>query len=279
MKTQYYYTNPPIYDPGMCDLTVPLRIISSGIVSQAVIPNPRVRLDWYLLYILSGSLKISINGELHTLVAGNVLLISDGTKHFHYTENDNSVKYLWIHFTGASIKSTLTHFKLSYDTPLYAGVHHSMNEYWQRLFNTFILNDEYFQDVSSAILIEIFAQFSRYIHNSDSEYSFLNSISYIHKNYSSNIKISELAEMENLSETYYRTIFKKLTGISPSEYITNKRIEIAAKLLENTNLSIEDIATECGYADVFYFFRMFKKKTGSTPAKYRKMQHRKTPTE
>lgn len=279
MKTQYYYTNPPIYDPGVRDLTVPLRIVSSGIVSQIVIPNPRVRLDWYLLYILSGSLKISINGEIHTLVAGNVVVISAGTKHFHHTEKDNSVKYLWIHFTGSNIESTLEHFKLNYNTPLYAGVHHSMNEYWQRLFNTFILNDDYFQDVSSAILTEIFAQFSRFIHSADYEHSFLNSISYMHKNYSSNIKISELAEMENLSETRYRAIFKKMTGISPSEYIMNRRIEIAVKLLENTNLSISDIAIESGYSDVFYFIRVFKKKTGITPAKYRKMQHKKAPTD
>ncbi len=271
MENQAYYSTPVVTDPGMCDKSVPLRIVASGVVAETKnVSNKRIRHDWYLIYLVNGELKIDFENDGCTVKAGDVIAIPPDTRHFCYTKGNDCVDYMWVHFTGYNADDLIEHFKIVPKTPHCIGTHHSMTEHWQRLFNSFILNDEFFPDVSTAILTEILAQFSRYIHNTTLRNSFLKSITFIHKNYADDIKISELAEMEHLSETHYRTCFRKITGISPSEYITKRRIEAATKLLESTKMSISDIATRSGYSDIYYFIRMFKKKTGTTPAKYRK---------
>lgn len=271
MKTQNYYTQPVIRDPGICDLSLPLRIVSAGAVSEVPYSNKRTRLDWYLIYVLKGSLYIELCEKTYCLNSGSMILISPDTSHFHYTKNNETVDYLWIHFTGYNSRHISKHFRISPNIPHFAGINHSISENWQRLFNTIILNDDFLYDVSSAILTEIMADFSRYIHNTNHKNNFLKSISYIHKHFSEDLSVTELAKMEGLSQSHYRTIFKEITGISPADYITLRRIENASKLLENTNMSLSEIAASSGYNDVYYFIRMFKKKAGITPAKYRKI--------
>ncbi len=271
MKSQAYYSTPIVRDPGICDKSVPLRIVSAGVVAETSnVSNKRTRRDWYLIYVVNGELEIEFGNKAYTVKPGHIIAIPPNTKHFHYTKGDDKVDYMWIHFTGYNADAMIDHFKIIPNVPNYTGTHHTLSEHYQRLFSSFILNDEFFTDVSSAILTELLAQFSRYIHNTTAKNSFLKSITFIHKNYASDIKINELAAMEGLSETHYRACFKKLTGISPSEYITERRIEGASKLLESTSMSISDIAMANGYSDIYYFIRVFKKQTGTTPAKYRK---------
>jgi YesN/AraC family two-component response regulator len=67
-------------------------------------------------------------------------------------------------------------------------------------------------------------------------------------------------------------MFLKETGLSPTEYMNNLRIEKAKKLLTDNSQesSISDIAEQCGIKDPFYFSRIFKKFTGDTPSEYRR---------
>ena len=84
-----------------------------------------------------------------------------------------------------------------------------------------------------------------------------------------NIDVKTLADMEGLSVSRYRTLFREMTGLAPTEYIINLKIERACELLFCTAYSVTDIAAMCGYTDVLYFIRLFKKKTGTTPGKYK----------
>jgi AraC-like DNA-binding protein len=84
---------------------------------------------------------------------------------------------------------------------------------------------------------------------------------------------SELLAEGPYSNDHLRRRFKKSTGQTPVEYLTNLRIEYAKKLMsENTLLrySIAEIGVMSGYYDSHYFSRIFKKKTGITPADYLK---------
>lgn len=69
--------------------------------------------------------------------------------------------------------------------------------------------------------------------------------------------------------------FKKVTGISPIEYIQQFRIVKAAERLLHTNQSIKEISTAVGIENPEYFATLFKKKTGFTPTEYRKKNEMK----
>lgn len=94
-------------------------------------------------------------------------------------------------------------------------------------------------------------------------------IDYIHKNYTEdNISINLLAQLCNISETYFRQIFRKSYGVSPLKYINNLKITRAKELILSGMYSISDVALLSGFHDESYFSREFKKATGFSPKNY-----------
>ena len=73
-----------------------------------------------------------------------------------------------------------------------------------------------------------------------------------------------------MSSAYFSTVFKRDTGKTFIEYLTDYRMEEASKLLLNDNLKTYVIAERVGYSDPNYFTYVFKRKYGLTPSKYRK---------
>lgn len=93
--------------------------------------------------------------------------------------------------------------------------------------------------------------------------------------YNEKISIRDIASRSNISEVYFRRLFKEKYGISPIQYIHINRIKTAKNLLVEDNLSISEIAQACGFADVYSFSRAFRKRVGISPSQYKKdMQFR-----
>lgn len=95
-------------------------------------------------------------------------------------------------------------------------------------------------------------------------------IKYIEKNYSNNILLKDIAKHIGISEQYLSTVFKKDLGKSPSDYLTEFRIEQAKELLEQNKLNLKEIYSQVGFNSYNYFFTVFKKLTGLTPNAYKK---------
>ena len=85
---------------------------------------------------------------------------------------------------------------------------------------------------------------------------------YIDRHYGEDININELSYLYAMNPNYFSTVFKKETGKTVVNYITEVRILKACKLLAETKGSIADISQSVGYQDTQYFFRVFKKTTG-----------------
>lgn len=97
-------------------------------------------------------------------------------------------------------------------------------------------------------------------------------ISYLSEHFKEDITLAKLAEMFNYNEKYLSHCLHTLTNIHFSEFLAMYRIEYAKKLLESDpSLSITEIALECGFGATNTFNRMFKKITGVTPGKYKKL--------
>lgn len=97
----------------------------------------------------------------------------------------------------------------------------------------------------------------------------LPSIQYINDHFQEPIRISTLAKVCHVSESYYRMIFFEYMHRSPLEYINQFRIERACELIENTNYSMEMISAKCGFQAVSTFYRNFKNLKGCTPCQQR----------
>jgi AraC-like DNA-binding protein/mannose-6-phosphate isomerase-like protein (cupin superfamily) len=95
-------------------------------------------------------------------------------------------------------------------------------------------------------------------------------VTFIYENLSQKITVSMLSSMACLSERQYTRIFKDAYGVSPIEYVINCRLTLACRLMKNTNKSLSEICTLCGFGDKVSFSRLFKNRYHITPGEYRK---------
>ena len=86
---------------------------------------------------------------------------------------------------------------------------------------------------------------------------------------SGNISVTNIAEELHFNPQYLMRSFKNKTGLSIVEYITQERMNMARKILKNTELPVKTISYMVGYEDYAYFTRVFKKETGESPTMYR----------
>ena len=92
---------------------------------------------------------------------------------------------------------------------------------------------------------------------------------YINENLRGPLNLDEISNTANLSKGHFSRIFKKITGLSPFNYIIAIRMERASKLLNSTNLNVTEICYQIGYESLSYFCETFKKWTGLYPMEYR----------
>jgi two-component system response regulator YesN len=93
---------------------------------------------------------------------------------------------------------------------------------------------------------------------------------YISENYDdSSLSLNDIARHVNVSPSYMSALYKKVRKISISDTITSYRIDKACKYLVNSNISLKEISSRCGYANQYYFSNSFKKKIGVSPSAYR----------
>ncbi|MCD7736856.1 MAG: AraC family transcriptional regulator [Lachnospiraceae bacterium] len=106
------------------------------------------------------------------------------------------------------------------------------------------------------------------------KYSALTSkvLTYISTDLSANLSLKTFADLLSVSPNYLSALFKKEVGISLTEYVNRSRIQYAQRLLVSTTLPLKTIAQQCGIPDIYYFSRLFKRITGTTPKAYREHQ-------
>ncbi|MBD2871706.1 response regulator transcription factor [Paenibacillus arenilitoris] len=108
------------------------------------------------------------------------------------------------------------------------------------------------------------------INESETNTHFSQMVNYIDNHFQNKLYLKELSVKFYINQVYCCQLFKKNLGKTFSEYVTELRINKACELLKHTELSIEEIASEAGYFDYYYFNKVFKKECGITPAKFRK---------
>jgi AraC-like DNA-binding protein len=79
----------------------------------------------------------------------------------------------------------------------------------------------------------------------------------------------ELCDMANMAPTRLTAVFKEATGLTPVQFVANRRIEHAANVLLTSDRTCADIAESCGFFDTYHFSRRFKKHFGISPSSYR----------
>ncbi|QTH41367.1 helix-turn-helix domain-containing protein [Cohnella sp. LGH] len=86
------------------------------------------------------------------------------------------------------------------------------------------------------------------------------------------LSIREMAKRANLSPSRFSALFRQRFGMAPYQYLLELRVNHAKELIETTELSQEEIASYCGFANIHHFSKAFKKKTGRPPGAFRRLR-------
>lgn len=271
MKFQTYFNAPFEYMANVCDNTKELCVNCVGAVDDSInLRNYGDRRDYYMMYLIKGSMDIQIGDFKGIIRAGNLLIMKPGTIYNYSSKKGSGLNYLWLHFTGSNAQKLVEEAGIPLNCISDCGYLSDVVECWKRECNEFIVNDEHFSTMTNSIFMEILCLFSRMINKKNQRNRLEKSSFYIYNNYRERISVKFLAEMENLSESHFRAVFTEVYGESPVEYIISRRVNVAIYLLGNSDKKLSEISELVGYNDVYYFSRQFKRKTGFSPGKYRK---------
>lgn len=95
-------------------------------------------------------------------------------------------------------------------------------------------------------------------------------IEYIEANLASKIGLNNLAQVAQISPSYFLRLFKQSTGATPHQYVTQRRVELGKRLLKQGKLPIIEIAMTCGFNSQSSFTKTFRRVVGITPKTYQK---------
>ena len=102
-----------------------------------------------------------------------------------------------------------------------------------------------------------------------SPYKLKQVIEYINDNLDRQLKLNDIAQLIDISQYYFCRLFRESTGVSPYKYVIQQRVAKAKNALENSKLSLADIAYECGFSSQSQMTQHFRISVGVTPKVYR----------
>ncbi|MBQ8314501.1 MAG: helix-turn-helix transcriptional regulator [Lachnospiraceae bacterium] len=280
MYTNNAYLNNSTLD--IKDKSKPLIVTSCGtyhLYTRPKLPTwrPRGRLDFQLLYIASGKAHFHFDGKEQIVTAGHMVLYrpKEPQKYEYYGEDQTEV--YWVHFTGGNVTNLLRSYGLTDDKKVfYCGSGMEYQTIFRSMINELQMCKENYPEMLEMYLKQIFIMLQRFfqtsakVSNTQAAEEIDKATLYFNEHYSEDIYVDEYAKEHNISISWFIRNFKHYTGVTPMQYILNKRIYNAEALLQNPQYNITEIANIVGYDNPLYFSRIFKKAKGLSPSEYRK---------
>lgn len=283
MYTNNAYLNNRTQD--IKDKSKPLIVTSCGtyrLYTRPKLPTwrPRGRLDFQLLYIVSGKAHFHFDGKEQIVTAGHMVLYrpKEPQKYEYYGEDQTEV--YWVHFTGGNVTNILRSYGLTDDKKVfYCGSDLNYQNLFRTMINELQMCKENFAEMLEMHLRQIFIMLQRYFANTLNTNNIHvveeidKATTYFNEHYNEDISIDEYAQNNHVSVSWFIRNFKQCTGSTPMQYILSKRIYNAEILLQDSAYNITEIAQIVGYDNPLYFSRIFKKVKGLSPSEYRNSIH------
>lgn len=234
--------------------------------------GPVIRDSYIIECCTFGEGSIIINGTAFDLRPGDCMILFPGDTITHIT-GDKPRNGVWCAVKGIKISSYLADVGISSQHPY---VPRDAFPKILKIINKLIKmkndNDAGADLRRTACIHEIFGEILRFAKKENDKGAYIKKAVYIiETRYAEQLSVAGLATDIGLERCYFSTLFKKVTGISPQQYIADFRIKKACELLLTQDCSVSEIACAIGIAPD-RFCRVFKNKMSITPGQYRKKE-------
>ena len=221
-----------------------------------------------LTYIVDGNATYIVNDIPYHLSKGDMLYIPAGSIRQAYTDPDHLMHCYAFNYSLRTFGGS-SHPVLPLPTRFHIGIHSPMLNQYKEFNALWMEKREGFMLKARALFMLILYEVLR--NASTQEHSLPNKRmekvkTYIINNYATKIGLEDLANQVGLNPVYFGTYFRKHMGLSAKEYINQIRIHKAYDLLSTGGYTVSEVALKCGFDDIFYFSKTFKKITGIVPS-------------
>lgn len=267
------------------DKTKPLIVGSCGTYHLHTRPRlpthrPRGRLDFQLLYIVSGKAYFYFDKqeEAAIVTAGQMVIYRPREPQRYVYYGVDQTEVYWVHFTGSNVRNILRSYGITNDMRI---IKTGTTLEYARIFKQMILELQrcqgHYEELLAILLRQLLIQIHRRLtteNTSRNEYmdrEMAQAILYFNNHYNTDIRIEDYAASRGMSVSWFIRHFRQYTNTTPMQYIVARRITNAQMLLETTNYNVTEIGAIVGYENPLYFSRIFRRHKGISPSQYREM--------
>lgn len=230
--------------------------------------------DSHLLIFCTAGLGYIAIGEQEALPmqAGDLVVLPKGQAHHYQADIDKPWTIYWVHYDGS--QADYFSKRLQHSSPLHIGPQPQLISDFERLFA--LRESAYVQQEfvhAALLLMQMLSACTLAARRPQVGHDALLDIQHIRdklqRQLDKPVDLQQLANEAGLSKFHFARRFKQLTGQSPIQYHIHLRMQLACALLDQTELSIKQVAAKTGFSDPYYFSRSFKKVVGLSPTHYR----------
>lgn len=230
--------------------------------------GPGIHKTYVLHFVLSGRGYYKTADKTYSLKKGDGFIIFPGEIVHYYPDPSDPWEYTWVNFLGSEVPLLLS-MTAFYENPVCRKTSDLT-----AIYNHFSrdLKHEHIRQRNDGLLRILLAHYIE-VHPRQKKTFTIDNLSLAKKFAEANshrhhFNVSELAQGIGVERSYLYRLFMEGEGVSPSEYLTNLRMEKALQLMQNGITQVKFISYSVGYADSLYFSKLFKKKYGLSPMDY-----------
>lgn len=228
--------------------------------------------EYIFFYCTEGKGSIYVNDRRYLLREREAFCIPANQKHRYFADRENPWSILWVHMKGEDLRYyPLEECKIVKFESVYAT--NRMMFLFDLLFrvldrNYTLGNFIYISQVLGLILAETYMREKTHDKMGQNRHV-TEIIKYMSEHMEENLTLEELSEKFQLSKSYISAAFTKYTQHSPIDFLIKMKMGEACKLLKNSDIYVYEVAQRVGFADQYYFSRVFKKEVGISPKEYK----------
>lgn len=242
------------------------------------VDRPHGAREHVLIVCQGGQGVCSIQNRKHHLTTGHAIILPAGVRHRYWADENDPWKIFWVHFTGERNRDHLAMLGLTPRNPVcwlhdLPGVVEAFEETYRHALGGYTDMDLFGLSTGLSRLLGIcrLAQRALDVRRRRTEDLVLKTVHYMTANLDRPLTLAQLAAIASWSPTHYSMVFRRQLNLSPIEYLLRLKIQRACERLRTTDDLIADVARDLGFADPFYFSRLFRRRVGSSPRAYREI--------
>ncbi|MBQ9947946.1 MAG: AraC family transcriptional regulator [Oscillospiraceae bacterium] len=231
---------------------------------------------WHqILYCAEGNGILKYDNITVSIGEGDFFFLPAGYPHEYYTENSRwDVR--WVTFDGYACAHILSQFSMTAPIIIRPQESPALQKLFTKML-TAVKTDRIYGDYAcSSYMYAYIIEFHRLMDTranrlrNDRGRILAPVLDYIDENYQNDFPLTVLAELAGITPQHLCRVFRETMNMRPNEYLTQRRLQEAKRLLERNELPVSEIAARSGFPDAGYFSTVFKKHEGVTPVEYKK---------